>query len=261
MEYVLVAVAVIVATAVALLLYMWKLAHENNVLEHHLSFADFPAEFGKASFFFISDIHKRHVHKSIIENVKGKAECVIIGGDLAEGGVSLGVIEENIQLLKSIGPVFFVWGNNDYEIDYHELDALLNSMGVKILDNTAVALESHNGGSLSLMGIDYYDGGRARLDLALQDSEKDSFKILVSHSPSIIRRIKPEDGISLILAGHTHGGQIRIFGLGRYAHGGITHKGDTVMLTSNGYGTSLLPLRLGAKSQTHIVHITSQIER
>ncbi|WP_082195468.1 metallophosphoesterase [Bacillus testis] len=256
MEYILWSAVAIVAAGLAGCLYMWRLAYENNVMEHSFSFMDFPAGFGTVSLFFISDIHKRSIHDSIIKSAKGKAECVIIGGDLAEGGVPFSLIEENIRKLKSIGPVYFVWGNNDYELDYHELDALLLSLGVKILDNTSVTFESPTGDKMSLLGVDYCDGGKARLDLALQDSEEGTFKILASHSPSIMRKVDPAHGISFILAGHTHGGQIRLFGFGRYAHGGVTVKGNTTMFTSNGYGTSVLPLRLGAKAQTHIIHLS-----
>lgn len=239
-----------------LIIYMWKLAAESNVVEQHLAFRDFPESFGDVKIFFISDIHKRRIDPAIIDKVKGTTDIVIIGGDLTEKGVPLSQVEDNVKKLKELGPVYFVWGNNDYEGDYHELDALLLSMGVKILDNTSVLFQSQSGDKLSLMGVDYIEWGRADLNQALSDSEEDSFKILVSHCPRIMNRVKEEHQISLLLSGHTHGGQIRLFGFGKYSIGGISKKGNTVVLTSNGYGTSLLPLRLGAKSETHLIHLT-----
>ena len=53
----------------------------------------------------------------IIVQVQGKGRLVIIGGDLAESGVPLQRIKENILKLKKLGPIFFVWGNNDHEVD------------------------------------------------------------------------------------------------------------------------------------------------
>lgn len=238
-----------------LIIYMWKLATESNVLEQHLAFKDFPESFGDVKIFFISDIHKRRIDSAIINKVKGKTDIVIIGGDLTEKGVPLSQVEDNVKKLKELGPVYFVWGNNDYEGDYHELDALLLSLGIKILDNTAVLFQSNTGDKLSLMGVDYIEWGRADLNQALADSEEDSFKILVSHCPRIMNRVKEEHQISLVLSGHTHGGQIRLFGYGKYSIGEISKKGNTVVLTSNGYGTSLVPLRLGAKSETHLIHL------
>lgn len=90
----------------------------------------------------------------LIEQVKGKVDLVIIGGDLAEKGVSLSKISANIQKLREIAPVYFVWGNNDYEIEYHELDALLLENNVKVLDNTRVVFESELGEKICLLGID-----------------------------------------------------------------------------------------------------------
>lgn len=240
----------------ALLFYMWRLAKENRVIEHHLQFEEFPSSFQEVVIFFISDIHKRNVHSSIIDQVKGKADIVIIGGDLAEEGVPFSTIEENVRKLKEVGPVYFVWGNNDYELDYHQLDATLLGLGVKILDNTAAIFESEAGEYISLLGVDYLTGDRARLDLALLDSKEQSFKILVSHCPRIMKRVQAEHHISLVLSGHTHGGQIRLFGLGRYKKGKLSRENKTVLLVSNGYGTSLLPLRLGAKSETHLLYLS-----
>ncbi|MGM9927700.1 MAG: metallophosphoesterase [Bacillus sp. (in: firmicutes)] len=257
----LVVLIIVFMGGMSLLLYMWRLAMSNRVVEHHLQFEEFPESFGTVTIFFISDIHKRQISNKIINEVKGKAELVIIGGDLAEEGVSFSKIEENIKKLKTIGPVYFVWGNNDYELDYHQLDATLLDLGVKILDNTAAIFESEEGEKISLLGVDYLEGNRARLDLAVLDSEENSFKILVSHCPRIMNRMKDEYNISLILSGHTHGGQIRIFGMGPYEKGGIFKKHNNTLLVSNGYGTTLVPLRLGTVSETHLLHLSTAVSR
>ncbi len=55
---------------------------------------------------------------------------------------------------------------------------------------------------------------RADLEQALSDTDPNSFKILVSHNPELSRKIRPEHGINLVLSGHTHGGQIHLFGFG-----------------------------------------------
>ncbi len=249
----------VIVSFIALVIYMWILANGNRVVEHRLQFNEFPRSFQEVVIFFISDIHKRKVHASIIEQVKGKADIVIIGGDLAEEGVPFSTIKENIGKLKEIGPVYFVWGNNDYELDYHQLDATLLELGVKILDNTAAIFESEEGEYISLLGVDYLAANRARLDLALLDSKEPSFKILVSHCPRIMKRVKEDDHISLVLSGHTHGGQIRIFGMGPYKKGRLSYEKNTALLVSNGYGTSLLPLRLGTKSETHLLYLSSKV--
>ncbi|WP_163101024.1 metallophosphoesterase [Peribacillus alkalitolerans] len=241
--------------AILFVFYMWRTANQNKVYYKEFSFEQFPSSFGELKVFFISDIHKRLVSDKIIDEVKGKMDIIIIGGDLTEKGVPQKRVEENIRKLKSLGPTYFVWGNNDYEGDYHWLDATLLQYGIKILDNTSVIFESEKGDVISLVGIDYLGFQKDKLPLALSDSIEGSFRILVSHHPGIIKKIKESDNIPLILSGHTHGGQIRFLGFGPYEKGGIKKQGNSLLFTSNGYGTSLVPLRLGAKPETHLITI------
>ncbi|WP_077621013.1 metallophosphoesterase [Bacillus sinesaloumensis] len=249
---------IIIIVGLLLLLYMWREARLERVVTKTLTFTEFPKSFGKITIFFISDIHRREVSEKIINEAKGKADIVIIGGDLTEKGVPFERVKKNLQLLKTIGPSYFVWGNNDYEVDYHELDSLLLTMGIKILDNTAMFFESGEGEKLALLGIDDLKEGRSRLDLALLDAgDEVGFKILVSHNPAIISDIQPNHTINLVLSGHTHGGQIRFWKFGLYPKGGVTFKNGTTLFVSNGYGTSGVPLRLGAPAETHLITIQS----
>ncbi|WP_369900393.1 metallophosphoesterase [Bacillus manliponensis] len=244
--------------SIFVLYFMYKSAMSDTVLEHTLSFQHFPGSFHEVKIFFISDIHKRIVSRSIIEKVKGQADLVIIGGDLAEEGVPLERIAENIKRLNEIGQVYFVWGNNDYEIDYHELDALLLERGVKVLDNTRVVFESEHGEKISLLGVDDTTLKRDRLDLALADCKEEGFRILVSHNPDILNKINGKENISLILSGHTHGGQIRIFPSKRFLKGGIYNYSHITLFVSNGYGTTLVPLRFRAPAQTHLITLQKE---
>ncbi|MDP4170651.1 MAG: metallophosphoesterase, partial [Bacillota bacterium] len=181
-----------------------------------------------------------------------------IGGDIIEKGVPFNRVKENVKKLKEIGPVYFVWGNNDYEVDYHELDAILLENKVKILDNTAVTFESAEGEKLSLLGVDDLSLKRDRLDLSLQDAEDESFKILASHNPKITEKILSEHQISLVLSGHTHGGQIHIFGYSPHERGKTEVLKNTMVLISNGYGTTTIPLRLGAPAQCHLITLKTK---
>ncbi|MCM3093065.1 MULTISPECIES: metallophosphoesterase [unclassified Cytobacillus] len=237
-----------------LLLFMLREAFADRIIYKELFFPEFPESFGEIKLFFISDIHRRTVSDSIIAEIKErKPDLVIIGGDLLEKGVSFDRVKKNLLGLKECGPVYFVWGNNDYEADYHLLDALLLDCGVKILDNTARSFESDEGERFVLLGTDDLSKERDRLDLALEDAGPGGFRVLVSHDPRIINSIKKEQNIHLVLSGHTHGGQIHIFGFSPYEKGRIKELPQTTILISNGYGTTGMPLRLGAKSETHLL--------
>jgi uncharacterized protein len=255
MGYIIVLLLIIGA---GLILFMVKEAFLNHVVHHEMIFGDFPSSFGSVSIFFISDIHKRLISDEIITAVTGKTDIVVIGGDLMEKKVPFEKVRKNLEKLKQLGPVYFVWGNNDYETDFRKLDAILLDYGVKVLDNTAAIFESAKGDKLSLLGVDALNQERDRLDLALLDAEDNSFKILASHYPDITDKIMPEHKIRLVLSGHTHGGQIHILGYSPYEKGKVAKLENTTLLISNGYGTTGVPLRLGAPAQCHLITIKNE---
>ncbi|HET7657898.1 MAG TPA: metallophosphoesterase [Bacillales bacterium] len=243
---------VLLIFGLTLLSCMWIEAHQNVVYRNEIQLDDLPDRLEGLRFFFISDVHRRVISEEIIKEVAGKVEFVVIGGDLMEKRVPFRRVEENIDRLKKLGPVYFVWGNNDYEDDYRKLDTLLHEKGVVVLDNTATTLEK-NGETLILIGVDDCGLERDRLDLALKDTPSEGYRILLSHNPMIKDQISPEMNISFVLSGHTHGGQIRFLGWGPREKGGLKRFPGFSLLLSNGYGTTSIPLRLGAPAQTHLI--------
>ncbi|ANB59934.1 metallophosphoesterase [Anoxybacteroides amylolyticum] len=235
--------------------YMWWEAHRNRVVSVELSFPTFPESVRALTIFFISDIHRRVVSEKLLARVKGNVDFVVIGGDLMEKGVPFHRVKENIRRLKQIGPVYFVWGNNDYEADYRELDALLWQEGVHVLANSAAMFESELGEKVALIGIDDISKRRAHLDLAIAEVDQSAFRIVVCHNPDIVRIIQPQHGISLVLSGHTHGGQIRLGRFGLYEKGGVKEGNGTTLFVSNGYGTTNVPFRFGVPAEVNIVTI------
>lgn len=97
-------------------------------------------------------------------------------------------------------------------------------------------------------------------DLAstLAQVSDDAPVILLAHEPDVMVRVP--DRVSLVLSGHTHGGQVRMFGWSpvvrsrygnRFAYGHIHEQCDLVV--SGGLGCSILPIRLGVPPE--IVHV------
>lgn len=263
MVLVIIIAVVLLLVVLFLVAFMYKEAFADRVNFQRLEFANFPPSFGEVKIFFISDIHRRKISAKIIDQVEtqGKVDLVIIGGDLIEKGVPLENVQKNIQQLKKLGPVFFVWGNNDYEVDFRRLDSLLLNMGVTVLVNNSILFESEQGDRLFILGVDDLSLDRDNLELALSETNKEDFKILVSHNPEIRRKIRLEQGINLVLSGHTHGGQIRLFGFSLFEKGKLERGEDITILISNGYGTTGVPLRLGAKAETHLLIINGKNEK
>lgn len=251
MDYVYMVLIVLALGSVVFIGYMYREAHRDRILNHELFFSDFPASLGALTIFFISDIHRRAVSPDIVSKAQGKADIVIVGGDLAEKGVKLERVKENLIQLASIAPVYFVWGNNDYELDRRKINKIMEEVGVEILDNSWVTL-ADTAEEVTLAGVDDLAVGNANLDEALAGVDS-LFRILISHNPEIACFVKQEHKISLVLSGHTHGGQIRLLGYSPYKKGGIRKLANTTLFISNGYGTTALPLRLGAEAQTHLI--------
>ncbi|GAE35896.1 metallophosphoesterase [Halalkalibacter akibai] len=230
-----------------LLSYMFLEGNRNRIRKTTLSYETLPKSFDGFRLFFISDVHRRRISDKIIQNLHG-VDCIVIGGDLCERGVSLNRIEENIKQLTSKAPCYFVWGNNDPEVGKHHLKSIFNKFGVVELENDQELLK-RNKEFISIVGINEID--TAMRSISKFNLPPDQFSILVCHYPEIAELPIPE--FPLLLTGHTHGGQIRIFGYGIARKGGLYKQNGSDLLISNGYGTTALPLRLGAPAETHIL--------
>ncbi|MDA1475348.1 metallophosphoesterase [Bacillus changyiensis] len=246
---------------IGLSVLIWKMsiiAKEDHIIKNVFS-VDRLTGTKTLNIFFISDIHRRKIHDNIIAKVKDhRVDLVLIGGDLAEQGVPITRIEENIKKLASLGRIYFVWGNNDYEIDQQLLSHIFKTYHVTALRNQSVIYE-HDGQVVNIIGVD-----DIRLELddypkALQDSRRGALSLLLSHNPAIHHQIEDKDGIDIILSGHTHGGQIRIGRFGFYEKGGTGTINQAQYLISNGYGTTRLPLRLGARPETHLIQLVPKV--
>ena len=104
------------------------------------------------------------------------------------------------------------------------------------------------------IGVDDLDGDAA------QGADGDPV-ILLAHEPDIMPRV-PER-VSLVLSGHTHGGQVRLFGWSpvvpsrygnRYAYGHVREQCD--LIVSGGLGCSIVPVRFGVPPEIVLVSIT-----
>ena len=235
---------------------MHKQASLNIVEKNELYLKGLPSAFDGTNLFFISDIHHRVISDEILEEIRNNTDLIVIGGDLLEKKVPIERAEVNIKKLRAVAPTIFVWGNNDYETDFRRLEAVLTENGVTILANEAQMLE-RNGKSLFIIGVDDVGRERDNLSYAIKDCNENDFRIVISHYPKIAEKIKDEHNIGLVLSGHTHGGQIRILGFGIEEVGGLKKERNFYHLISNGYGTTRLPLRLGAPPQTHLLTLKS----
>lgn len=238
------------------LCYMLVRAQWDHVRVHHISDNFFPSS-SPLTIFFISDIHNRVIKKGTIEKIQD-VDLVLIGGDLVDKRTSIEQLEQNIRRLKELdAPTFFVPGNNDHELQGENLISLLNAYEVVTLSNEDRTVPHYGGNSFLISGLDPYFL-RPRRTMASAIEETDRYQILCVHDPFVFERMNKEDRqkFHLILSGHTHGGQIRFFGMGPYKRGGLRNIGSQHLLISEGYGTSVWPLRLGTSAECHIIQVS-----
>ncbi len=243
---------------ILLLLHMWLESRKNKITYTELSFSSLPKQFSGMKLFFISDIHHREVNNCILKEIQGNVDLIIIGGDLTEKGVPFSRVEKNIKSLTKIAPTYFVWGNNDYEVNHFRLESILLNEGVKILANSCTSFK-RDSETIDLIGVDDFGHRFDNLEASTKECNGD-FQILVSHNPDIKKKLREVHNINLILSGHTHGGQIRLFGYSISEKAGLSKlKNDLYILVSNGYGTTRLPLRLGAPAEVHIITLKNGV--
>ncbi|WP_284141267.1 metallophosphoesterase [Virgibacillus sp. LDC-1] len=242
-----------------LVLYMLYRAHHDIYDVIKIQDDRFPSALSGYGIFFISDIHRRLIKLSTLKQVDStRVDCIIIGGDVMEKGVSIHKVQENIRRLKQLqAPIYFVWGNNDNEAAPDKFEKLVIDEGVTILKNAAKTVEK-NGESIHFIGLDCKKYGKPNFSEAMK-SIVDGYWILITHDPngffSLSKREKSR--VDTVLAGHTHGGQIRFFGIGPYQRGGLNKYGQTNVFISEGYGYTGVPFRLGTKAECHLLQFKS----
>lgn len=237
---------------------MFILAHRDTITYEEIQHEKIPIRFTGFNIYFIADIHRRTINTKTLQKVNKPIHLVLIGGDLVERGVPLESMRRNISKLKRWGaPVYFVWGNNDYEINTDQMKEILREENVLILEDSVVPIYKGND-KINLIGFQYYNDNHVQPSINWEEVD-DNFTILLTHKPSSFHNLEEtsREKIDLTLAGHTHGGQIRIVGFGFYEKGGKLFNDHSILFITEGYGYTLLPLRLQTKSQSHVISLRS----
>jgi predicted MPP superfamily phosphohydrolase len=148
--------------------------------------------------------------------------------------------------------VFAVLGNHDFQVDADEITRALRAQRIRVLRNSHFALRAR-ASTLWVLGVDDLWWRADDLAAALRSVPARDPKILLCHNPVGIRQAA-EQGIDLVLSGHTHGGQVRlpvvgsVYGrskLGERFVEGWNRLNGTQIYVSRGIGKVLLPVRLG----------------
>jgi len=212
----------------------------------------------------ISDTHlgsSVYSVETLINIIKGlNPDIIIHTGDHITNTESIDSAIQFLEKLSLISEVYTVWGNHDLwngfgNIKYRER---VNGIdGATILVNESIYLDG-----FWLCGVNDPYTLHDDIEKTLGETGVEP-RILLAHSPQIID--KARDRVELVLAGHTHGGQIRIPLLGplwlplpskyhKYSQG-LFREDNTTMYFTRGVGTVIFPFRFNCPPEVVLINI------
>lgn len=222
--------------------------------------------FNNLKIIHLSDLHINKMMplkflKNLVEKINDQnADLVLLGGDILQTKARR--VKEHLALFATLqAPCYFVSGNHDLWYGVQELENILTAHGIKSLENKKELIVLKNQ-TLQLVGLsDRYSrfyGIKRPIDEILGSLDSSLPTILLIHQPKDINLLRDER-VDLVLAGHTHGGQIYPFHIltrvvQPYMSGLYQVKGRTLFV-NRGVGYWGVPIRYKADSEVAVITI------
>ena len=196
------------------------------------------------------DIRAEHLEEAAALTMSLQADLIVLTGDYvtrrAEYGP--GLVKPLSRLRAPLG-VYATLGNHDHWAGAQEITSHLAAAGLSVMRNASRPI-TRDGATLWLVGLDDVWFGSGDLREALAGIPSDACKVALVHEPDFADQ-SARHGIDLQLSGHTHGGQVRLPGLGplilpkwgRKYPIGLQRAGGTWVYTSRGVGLVPPPIR------------------
>lgn len=196
-------------------------------------------------------------------------DVLLIAGDLLAGHeqgaapVDPSVAARGLGAWQARLGRFAVLGNHDWWVDGPGTMAALTALGIVVLENDSRPVETR-AGRVWISGIADAWTRTPDVPKTLRDVTDDAPVIAFTHNPDVFPELSPR--FSLALAGHTHGGQVRLPFLGtpivpskygsRYVAGHVVEDGRHLFVTT-GVGTSILPVRFAVTPEAVVLTLRS----
>lgn len=205
------------------------------------------------------------VHRAVRLTMAKRPHLIALTGDFAaDDAPSFGPVLEALQGLRAPLGVYAVPGNHDFEVGigrwHREVTA---EPGIIDLTNRVRMLHV-DGARFCVAGVDDLHEGHPTLDPLPPSAERD-FTLLLAHTPDHAEKLcGSENAVDLVLAGHTHGGQVRLPFAGAMIksvkhdelyEAGLRRRPWTQVYTSRGLGTIHLPIRFLCRPEVAVIHL------
>jgi len=217
---------------------------------------------------FLSDLHAGHFTTELdlvrlFERVvRCEPDLICLGGDLVDARPEdCRILAKALPTLHAPLGVFAVPGNHEYYADpkLRLWRHCLEQHGVTVLLNRGVRIRRGDE-TLWLAGVDDLSEGEPDLAEALDGVRLDEPIVLLCHHPDFFLEAAYA-GVDLMLSGHTHAGQITVFGRTPlkhtrhgYWHGHFEQRGARLYVGS-GTGTTAIPLRIHATAEVPLIRL------
>lgn len=210
--------AAVAAILVAAVVYGFFEQFKLQVRELELSFPNLPPAFDGYTILHISDTHVTQLgslERRLIEIISAReVDLCLVTGDMTAEPRASDIFRRLCSVIRSRDSIYSVIGNSEHKpwLDTPTLLEALTFEGMTILLNSSTTIR-RGADEIKLVGVDDAYSGHDDVEAAFAGVDPDSFIIFMTHCPSRTPE-GIERGADLILAGHTHGGQVRLPGLG-----------------------------------------------
>jgi len=234
--------------------------HQLTVTRQTVPVTGLPAAFTGLRIGLLTDVHRSRwvSHEDVMLAVAAlmneRPDLIILGGDYVTWGDRhfVGPSAEALAPLSAPHGVFGILGNHD---DDHDMPTALTKNNAVMLKDARTQLLINNE-PLDFVGIRYWT--RRQADITSLVRGATGTVVLLAHDP---RRLAEAAllKVPLVLAGHTHGGQVVLPGIGAIAAqkflvvAGLGRRDRTTMFVSRGVGTVYVPVRINCPPEVAVL--------
>ena len=257
--------------------------HWIDIVHTDVRLPNLPEAFDGARLVQLSDIHlDEYTEASFLRRVvdqidRLQPDAVLLTGDfVSEGPASkhfaIGAAWQCANILSQLkcSQLYAVLGNHDVAVSTPAVIEALSANRIAVLDNASMPIDrlgGRTGGRIWLAGVDDPVNGDPDPESAIPASIRNRPEepvVLMCHAPDFADDLLPTPpgkAVSLILSGHTHGGQIRLPLLGAWALPELGRKyiqgwfrlGATQLYVNRGIGTVGVPFRLNCPPEITVI--------
>jgi uncharacterized protein len=259
---------------------IWAFFIEPNRLvtrSQTIELEQWPSELSDLKIAVLSDIHaggrfidERKLRLIVERTNQLQPDLIVILGDYISGGRDHHAMDPEVfaPVLKDLHAplgVYTVLGNHDWWFNGERVRGALEANGLKVIENDAVLIETR-GTSFWLVGLADLWTRTQRIPQTLAKVPEGAPVIALAHNPDIFPQLPQR--VSLLLAGHTHGGQVKLPFIGTVVHtsdygdhyeaGHVFENGHHLFVTT-GIGTSIMPVRFRVPPEIVLLTVKSKL--